>query len=114
MPFDFSIEPPLTFTEYCQTAPRIGGKRLHPSTLWRWARKGVRGIHLEYVRYGGRIITTAEAVARFSQRLAETDATPVPAKTTPVTHTPRARTSAQRERDMARADRRLAAMGVRV
>jgi hypothetical protein len=39
------------------------------STVWRWAREGVRGVTLETVRVGGRRFTSAEAVRRFIDRL---------------------------------------------
>jgi hypothetical protein len=53
--------------------PRIGGKRIHASTVWRWCRKGVRGIRLEHIRLGHRICTSVEALNRFAQRLAEAE-----------------------------------------
>ena len=28
----------LTFTEASAQLPRLNGKRIHPSSLWRWAR----------------------------------------------------------------------------
>src|SRR5688572_26408741 len=54
--------------------PRRRGKagKLHPSTAWRWAMKGVRGIRLEVVRAGGVLCTSTEAVQRFFELLAAT------------------------------------------
>jgi hypothetical protein len=40
-----------------------------PSTLWRWAHRGVRGVRLETILIGGRRYTSAEAMARFIERL---------------------------------------------
>jgi hypothetical protein len=53
--------------------PRRRGKagKLHPSTAWRWAMKGVRGIRLEVLRAGGVLCTSTEAVQRFFELLAE-------------------------------------------
>ena len=57
-----------------------------PSTasLWRWCRHGLRGVRLEYVRCGRKIITSREALARFAHRLAELDERqPAPAQQQP-------------------------------
>lgn len=44
-----------------------------PSTLWRWASRGVRGVKLETVRIGaGRIYTTRQALTRFVEATQET------------------------------------------
>lgn len=43
----------------------------HQTTMWRWATKGVRGVRLEHVRFGRLIVTSREAIVRFSERLAE-------------------------------------------
>jgi hypothetical protein len=66
-----SSEQILTLTEAAKRIAPIGGKSPHPSTLWRWGLKGVRGVKLEILRIGGRIVTSMEAVERFSERLAE-------------------------------------------
>jgi hypothetical protein len=60
-----------------QAGQRLPG-RPSACTIWRWCRKGIRSrggdrIKLTHVRLGGRILTTAEAVADFGQRLAEAD-----------------------------------------
>jgi hypothetical protein len=50
------------------------GKRVHPSTLYRWASGGVRGadgthVVLETIRVGGTLYTSVEAVQEFCRRL---------------------------------------------
>lgn len=45
--------------------PRPNGKRLHISAVYRWARRGVRGIILETIRMGGSTYTSREALQRF-------------------------------------------------
>lgn len=50
----------------------------HPTAVWRWCRKGVRGrngqiVRLEHVRIGRKIFTTAEAITDFGRKLAEAD-----------------------------------------
>jgi hypothetical protein len=56
--------------------PRRRGRsgRLHVSTMWRWALKGIRGIKLEVVKVGGTLCTSAEALQRFFDRLANGNA----------------------------------------
>ena len=55
-----------------QAARELPGKP-DPSTLWRWATRGVRGTKLECIRIGsGRIYTTRQAVTRFLAATQET------------------------------------------
>jgi hypothetical protein len=49
------------------------GKKLHTSALWRWARKGVRGVKLECIRVGGEFMTSIEAIGRFTAALANVE-----------------------------------------
>ena len=49
---------------------------IHPCTVWRWIQKGVRGVRLEHIRVGRRILTSDEAVERFFFALAEADKIP--------------------------------------
>ncbi len=49
-----------------------------PNCLWRWCRKGVKSrsgerVHLQHVRLGGVIFTTAAWVEEFGSRLAQAD-----------------------------------------
>ena len=69
-----SSEKIVSFTEASKLLPVINGRRIHPSALWRWARKGVKGVRLETRRLGGRFVTSMEAIERFSKALAEVDA----------------------------------------
>ena len=73
MPIDQTAEVLLSLGEMSRAAPPIDGKRPHPSTLYRWTTRGVRGVRLEYVRIGHRIATSREALARFAQQLAAVD-----------------------------------------
>jgi hypothetical protein len=56
------------------------GRRVAPSTIYRWASRGCRGVQLEVIRVGGVLKTTVSAVERFAHRLsglpAEPDAKP--------------------------------------
>lgn len=73
----------------------------HPSvaTLWRWRTKGARGRRLESIAIGGKVYTSSEAIQRFAHQTGGVDA-------------PTSRTSKQRERDIARAERELADAGI--
>lgn len=46
------------------------GRRVHPSTVWRWARRGIDGNKLEVRRLGRRLVTSFEAIERFAAALA--------------------------------------------
>ena len=72
---DIANEKPLTLSQAARMLPELGGRPLHPSTIWRWCRKGVGGVKLEYCKIGRRIVTTKEAVVRFSNNVAEADST---------------------------------------
>lgn len=59
-------------------ARRIG---VSPTTLWRWARRGIRvadgtRVKLEYRRLGRRIVVDLAAIDRFSAALAAADTPP--------------------------------------
>lgn len=43
----------------------------HPTTIYRWATRGVSGVRLESLRVGGRFYTSSEAIDRFLGRLDE-------------------------------------------
>ncbi len=48
---------------------RPSGRRLSYNSIYRWAKKGLRGVKLETVCVGGTIYTSREALARFYARL---------------------------------------------
>ena len=111
MPIDLQTEQIVALSGGAKALPLIDGKRPHPSTLWRWATKGLRGVRLDYVRIGHRLCTSHEALNRFVNALAETGAEPaVVAAKTP--RADRARTDTKREREIARAEAELSAAGV--
>ena len=109
---DITKETPISLTEATKILPPIDGRRLHVSSVWRWARKGIGGITLEYVRVGGRVCTSAEAISRFVNALAALDG--VPAARTPVPQSPatRKRSASQRAKDIQRAEGELAKAGI--
>ncbi len=114
MSIDFNNETVGGLSDVAALLPRLHGKRLHSSTLWRWTTKGVRGVRLEYIGLGGRLLTSVEAVVRFAAKLAELDQQP--ANDDPpeeVRQKAKRRTPTQRDRDVARARKELEAAGIR-
>ena len=82
------------------------GKRIHFSTLWRWALRGClaidgRRVRLEAVRLGGRWLTSKEALQRFSDALTYVQA-----------DEPSTRTPTGRKRDVSSARKKLGKMGI--
>jgi hypothetical protein len=63
----------LTLTQAAKCLPRIDGRKVSVCTLWRWCRKGLRGVFLRYVRVGRRVCTTQAALLQFFTALAELD-----------------------------------------
>ena len=98
----------LSLNEAARACPSVDGKKPHCSTLWRWMQKGVRGVRLEHVKIGRRIVTTRHSLETFFRELADA---PMPSPT-PAPTAPRGRTSKQRERDLAAARATLADHGI--
>lgn len=101
---DITTEKIITLPEAAAMLPaRRGGKRVHVSTLFRWAQKGSRGVRLEVVRIGSALHTSKEAMQRFCDRLTEAHPIPVQAEVA---------TPASRREAHARADSAATAMGI--
>ena len=73
MPIDPQNERLLSLAEAARAVPPIDGKRPHISTVWRWIRKGSKGVRLSHARVGHRICTSEEALGRFFVDLAKAD-----------------------------------------
>ena len=79
------------------------GKRIHPSTAWRWVLRGIRGIKLESVLIGGRRHTSLEKLdAFFAATTAAAGASLPPSRPT----------SRQREAEIRRAEGELDKAGI--
>jgi len=108
-----SDEELITLTEATRRLPKVDGKKVSVCTLWRWCRKGLRGVFLEYVRVGRRICTTRQALLRFFSELADLDD-----RFQPDTRSKQASlkrppiTSRQRQRALAEADAVLERAGI--
>ncbi len=101
-----------------QEATRLfGSHRPHVSTIFRWARHGVRGVRLPYIRAGRRMLVKPSDVHEFCRRLAEAD-TDRDVLADDVAHrisgsnTTRQRSPKQAAADRRRADRNLDRAGI--
>ena len=65
MNLDFQQEQPITIADVANHVPRRNDKKVHYSTVFRWATKGARGRILESSMVGGIRYTTVEAGKRF-------------------------------------------------
>ena len=90
-----------SFTEIANQLPRINGKRIHCASLWRWARRGIKGHKLETRRLGARFCTSVEAVDRFCKALAEIELEPRPRGTHVECQAPVTKGRTLKERDAA-------------
>ncbi len=71
MAIDINDEKLYTLTEATKLLPTMNGRKVSSNAMWRWCCKGVQGVHLDHVRIGHRICTSAEALNRFANALAE-------------------------------------------
>ena len=77
------------------------GRPLHPATMYRWISRGIRGVRLEFIRLGGTLYTSREAMQRFADRL-----TAGSLATTPPTE------ATQGSKEIERIERELDAAGI--
>lgn len=75
----------MTLSEAAALLPKSNGKAPSASTVWRWCKVGIGGVRLDYTRRGRVILTSREALRKFSRALSEADrpAEPVTAKSEP-------------------------------
>lgn len=99
----------LTLAEAADSLPLVGGKRPHATAVWRWARRGVRGIKLETLCMGGRFLTSREALERFGRALAAVPPS-TPAAPPPTSPAVGRKHTAVREKQIAQAVAVLAAV----
>jgi hypothetical protein len=98
---DSTTEELLSLAEAARTVPGKSGRGVNPSTVWRWALRGVNGTRLEVLRLGGRTCTSRQALQRFYERCT----------TAAIGVTPTA-TPAIRRKAVEAAERELAADGI--
>ena len=94
---DTNAEELITLSTAAKELPGRGSRRgVHAITLWRWSKRGIRGVKLETVLVGGIRCTSRQAIARFLERTtAAADGQPIPATT--LSERRRAREAAERE-----------------
>jgi hypothetical protein len=91
MPIDIHTEQLHTLSQASRLLPKLNGKHPSPNAIWRWCRKGVGGVHLEHVRVGGRLFTSAEALKRFANLVAQRDVERLRDRATPPSPIPNRR-----------------------
>lgn len=100
----------LTISEAANECPR----RTSATSIWRWARKGLKArtgerVHLRHVRVGGMVMIPRDALGEFFQSLADADAEHFDRRPT-LTPKPQARKSKRTAHEQAKAA--LAARGL--
>jgi len=63
----------ITLAQAAGLLPRIDGRKVCVCTIWRWCRRGLRGVYLDYCRVGRRVCTSRPALLRFFTAVAELD-----------------------------------------
>jgi hypothetical protein len=103
----------FTLSEGTKRLPRVNGRKVHPSTLWRWCRRGCNGVHLKYLRAGRSIMVTEEYLHQFFTELAAADAAVQTTTTAVRKRKPRRRNnSAARQRQIDEANEVLVRAGI--
>lgn len=97
---DAQSEQLLTLTQAAKSLPG----RPHVATLWRWRKRGIRGVTLETVVIGGRRYTSQEALQRFIDATTSVADGQQPSG--------QRRTQRQRQAAIRRAERELTAAGI--
>jgi hypothetical protein len=64
--FDIEQEDLISLKDVPKHLPKRNGKRMHYSTVFRWATKGARGRRLESILIGGMRYTSRAALSRFT------------------------------------------------
>ena len=60
------------YIRFSKAARLVPGRRSQ-ATVFRWAKKGVKGVHLRHIRVGGVNYTTEEWIEKFFEDLAAAD-----------------------------------------
>jgi len=107
---DTTKEELLSLSEAAKRVPTLNGRRIHSSTIFRWCRRGLRGVRLEYIRVGRRMATTAEALDRFYRDLARADGEAPESR--PAPEAPKSPSQAARDHAIAQAEATLDADGL--
>lgn len=81
MSIDLLAEKTLSVKAAARFAARLLGEdepTMHIATIYRWISPGIQGVCLEHARIGGRMVTSQEAIQRFSDALTQAKQVEVP------------------------------------
>jgi len=101
----------LSLVQAAAQCPAVDGKKPHASSIWRWMTKGCRGVRLEHVRVGRRVVTTREALEVFFRETAQKYQAPEVVERT--ASVPVRRTDARRRSALDAASKTLARHGIK-
>lgn len=73
MALQLTNEDLMTLAQASREVENITGNRPAPSTIWRWIREGRAGVHLEHVRIGRKVFTSARALWRFFEAVTKVE-----------------------------------------
>jgi len=66
---DLNQEDLIPINQVPRLLPRQpNNKRLHISTVYRWMTRGIDGVKLEFIKIGGRMMTSRQALQRFAEK----------------------------------------------
>ena len=103
----------ILLAEAAKLLPRINGRKISVSALWRWTQRGLRGSRLDSCRVGRRVCTTRRALLQFFRELTELDRRVSPdTRSQPRVLKRRPITSRQRQRALAEAAAILERAGI--
>ena len=102
----------LTLSQAAKQLPRINGRKVHTSTLWRWCRRGCKGVRLQYYRIGRSIMVSQATLNRFFTELVQADAADQSPTAAPRKRRSRRTTSAMRQREIDAANKVLIKAGI--
>lgn len=99
---DTQAETLLSLSHAARSIPGRSGCGVHVATVWRWVKRGVRGVRLETILIGGIRHTSQEALQRFFEATTAAASGGVPS----------VRTTSQRQKAVEAAERELRAAGI--
>lgn len=102
----------MTLAEAARSLPRLRGTRVHTSTIFRWCKRGVRGVYLKYGKIGRTIVVSPSNLQTFFMALAEADTADQPAAKAAHKRKPRRTNSTTRQREIEAANDLLINAGI--
>lgn len=104
---------PLTTSEAVRLIQEISGKRVHPSSIWRWQTRGIRGVVLGATCIGATLHTTRRELEKFFGELNQARLNNLEAKTKGLPKPkPKGRSCKRRQREIEAAKAVLREAGI--